>query len=83
MHSGGLLTKLTYTKLEDNLIRHRGDRRAPRSHPLFPLSVSDIGANHGFSVLCFVRVFLFFTSFGTFRVYDNFVVSVMEPLGLL
>ena len=28
MHSGGFeLTKLTYTRLEDNLIRHRGDRR--------------------------------------------------------
>ena len=27
MHSGGLeFTKLTYTRLEDNLIRHRGDR---------------------------------------------------------
>ena len=27
MHSGGLeFTKLTYTTLEDNLIRHRGDR---------------------------------------------------------
>ena len=27
MHSSGLeLTKLTYTRLEDNLIRHRGDR---------------------------------------------------------
>ena len=27
MHSAGLeLTKLTYTGLEDNLIRHRGDR---------------------------------------------------------
>ena len=27
MHSEGLeLTKLTYTRLEDNLIRHRGDR---------------------------------------------------------
>ena len=27
MHSAGLeLTKLTYTRLEDNLIRHRGDR---------------------------------------------------------
>ena len=27
MHSGGYeLTKLTYTRLEDNLIRHRGDR---------------------------------------------------------
>ena len=27
MHSGGLeLTKLTCTRLEDNLIRHRGDR---------------------------------------------------------
>ena len=34
MHSGGLeLTKLTYTRLEDNLIRHRGNRlhtNAPR-----------------------------------------------------
>ena len=27
MHSAGLeLTKLTYTMLEDNLIRHRGDQ---------------------------------------------------------
>ena len=27
MHSAGLeLTKLTYTTLEDNVIRHRGDR---------------------------------------------------------
>ena len=27
MHSAGLeLTKLTYTRLEDNLVRHRGDR---------------------------------------------------------
>ena len=27
LHSAGLeLTKLTYTRLEDNLIRHRGDR---------------------------------------------------------
>ena len=34
MHSAGLeLTKLTYTRLEDNLIRHRGDRyTAPMSH---------------------------------------------------
>ena len=30
MHSPGLeLTKLTYTRLEDNLIRHRGDRHPP------------------------------------------------------
>ena len=28
MHSAGLeLTKLTYTRLEDNLVRHRGDRQ--------------------------------------------------------
>ena len=27
MHSGGLeLAKMTYTRLDDNLIRHRGDR---------------------------------------------------------
>ena len=27
MHSGGFeLTKLTYIRLEDNLMRHRGDR---------------------------------------------------------
>ena len=36
MHSAGLeLTKLTYTRLEDNLIRHRGDRylsTSPRQH---------------------------------------------------
>ena len=30
MDSGGLeLTKLTYTRLEDNLIRHRGDLNTP------------------------------------------------------
>ena len=35
MHSGGLeLTKLSYTRLEDNLIRHRGDRiTTPRHGP--------------------------------------------------
>ena len=33
MHSAGLeLTKLTYTRLEDNLIRHRGDRRYTLSY---------------------------------------------------
>ena len=32
MHSGGFeVTKLTYTRLEDNLIRHRRDRRALHS----------------------------------------------------
>ena len=32
MHSAGLeLTKLTYTRLEDNLIRHRGDQYPPLS----------------------------------------------------
>ena len=31
MHSGGFeLTKLTHTRLEDNLMRHRGDRITPR-----------------------------------------------------
>ena len=36
MHSAGLeLTKLTYTRLEDNLIRHRGDRIGPYD-PLNP-----------------------------------------------
>ena len=30
MHSAGLeLTELTYTRLEVNLIRHRGDRTTP------------------------------------------------------
>ena len=30
MHSGGFeLAKMTYTRLEDNLIRHRGDRQPP------------------------------------------------------
>ena len=32
IHSGGFeLTKLTYTRLEDNLIRHRGDRQYVRN----------------------------------------------------
>ena len=36
MHSGGLeLAKLTYTRLEDNLIRHRGDDILPRLTGLF------------------------------------------------
>ena len=35
MHSAGLeLTKLTYTRLEDNLIRHRGDRLHRSSYTL-------------------------------------------------
>ena len=35
MHSGGLeLTKLTYTRLEDNLIRHRGDVPLRRTRQL-------------------------------------------------
>ena len=39
MHSVGLeLTKLTYTRLEDNLIRHRGDR----------LYISTVGLRHVF-----------------------------------
>ena len=40
MHSAGLeLTKLTYTRLEDNLIRHRGDR-LPRTEMVFRLAIS-------------------------------------------
>ena len=35
MHSVGFeLTKLTYTRLEDNLIRHRGERLIGRRLPL-------------------------------------------------
>ena len=35
MHSAGLeLTKLTYTRIEDNLIRHRGDRFKGRRLPV-------------------------------------------------
>ena len=34
MHSAGLeLTKLTYTRLEDNLIRRRGDRILDGANP--------------------------------------------------
>ena len=37
MHSGGFeLTKLTYTRLEDNLIRHRGDRLIRAPDPCYP-----------------------------------------------
>ena len=36
MHSGGFeLTKLTYTRLEDNLIRHRGDVPLRRTRQLW------------------------------------------------
>ena len=42
MHSAGLeLTKLTYTRLEDNLIRHRGDRLVRRGMPLQEWDASD------------------------------------------
>ena len=42
MHSAGLeLTKLTYTRLEDNLIRHRGDITWWNAVPyMFPLPYS-------------------------------------------
>ena len=37
MHSAGLeLTKLTYTRLEDNLIRHRGDRCSCKTVAQYP-----------------------------------------------
>ena len=37
MHFVGFeLTKLTYTRLEDNLIRHRGDRRRIMYPPPLP-----------------------------------------------
>ena len=37
MHSAGLeLTKLTSTMLEDDLIRHRGDRLGHRCRPFSP-----------------------------------------------
>ena len=41
MHSGGIeLTKLTYTRLVDNLIRHRGDRILPRTkYRMSPLPI--------------------------------------------
>ena len=39
MHSAGLeLTKLTYTRLEDNLIRHRGDRDTLKFEPALYLN---------------------------------------------
>ena len=48
MHSAGLeLTKLTYTRLEDNLIRHRGDRLA-YSRPWGPWVCPFIGLHFQF-----------------------------------
>ena len=47
MHSAGLeLTKLTYTRLEDNLIRHRGDRHRVYVDPACPLRVRFGGDSH-------------------------------------
>ena len=44
MHSGGFeLTKLTYTRLEDNLIRHRGDRLIY----IYRVMFYTVGANRG------------------------------------
>ena len=41
MHLAGLeLTKLTYTRLEDNLIRHRGDRLYRSATPPYNYSVA-------------------------------------------
>ena len=46
MHSGGFeLTKLTCTRLEDNLIRHRGDR---------PLMLYPLASLQSFFLSCFV-----------------------------
>ena len=40
MHSGGFkLTKLTYTRLEENLIRHRGDRLSLHRQVLITASI--------------------------------------------
>ena len=40
MHAGGFeLTKLTYTRLEDNLIHHQGDRLMEVIGPPFPLEL--------------------------------------------
>ena len=42
MHSGGFeFTKLTHTRLEDNLIRHRGDRLWLRSPVVDKPFISD------------------------------------------
>ena len=47
IHSGGFeLTKLNYTRLEDNLIRHRGDRvtlEQPKRYPVGATSPSKTG----------------------------------------
>ena len=49
MHSGGFeLTKLTYTRLEDNLIRHRGDR--PINYDWQPLLWQPNGGGVGVGV---------------------------------
>ena len=66
MHSAGLeLTKLTYTKLGDNLIRHRGDRQATipplRPHAwiygVHPLYMSDVEVELISSVICVLPPF--------------------------
>ena len=41
IHSAGIeLTKLTYTRLEDNLIRHRGDRLLHKANTTPPFAIS-------------------------------------------
>ena len=60
MHSVGLeLTKLTYTMLEDNLIRHRGDHLHmqhgdSRTSPLFPLNVCYNRTCRALFYICFM-----------------------------
>ena len=58
MHSAGLeLTKLTYTRLEDNVIRHRGDRSITLPHDDFaqkfdryiPVAAARVGRRGGAS----------------------------------
>ena len=56
----------------------------PAELPLSPLSMSVHYRQPQLSLLCFFFCFfVFLMSFATFRVYYNFVVSVVEPSGLL
>ena len=76
MHSAGLeLTKLTYTRLEDNLIRHRGDR-----HHVYaaPDNVNDWDMSHAGSFLRLVSTIEFISSMfqARFRYWSSWSCTI-------
>ncbi len=61
----------------------RGALRGADYPPYSPVVCREIGARHGLSKVCFVRVLIIFTTYGSFAVYSNFVRFVLRAFRLL